>query len=40
VWTFTEIGRQIVPEPATGTLVGLGVLGLAIAGGRKRIAKN
>ncbi len=33
-WTFSEIGpRTIVPEPATGTLVGLGMLGLAMAGG-------
>lgn len=33
-WTFSEVGpRYIVPEPATGTLVGLGMLGLAIAGG-------
>jgi hypothetical protein len=40
VWTFSEVARQIVPEPATGTLVGLGVLGLAAAGGRKRMRKN
>ncbi len=44
-WTFTEIvgSRAIVPEPATGTLVGMGLLVSAIVAGsleRRRRGSN